>query len=161
MLLLTSWYDLHSVHAGQKKDCSLDSSGAEYQLPDDATEDTDRSDHLFRRPAVRAEILQACDNSCFYCFTPLNDGNWEADHLVPVALGGCDTLDNAVAACRPCNRKKGCLTHRAFIDKYGGKNGISTFVRCHGFSKDHRCKNPESLSPESRSCYCRYHGHWV
>lgn len=147
---------MQSVHVGQTKDRNLDSGADNYQLPDDATEDTDRSDHLFRRKSDRDTIVQDCEYNCFYCFTPLYDGNWEADHLEAVVSGGPTTLDNAVAACRSCNRKKGSQSHRDFIEKYGGKGGISTFVRCHGFSKGLRCKNPES--PGSTNYYCHHHG---
>lgn len=31
----------------------------------------------------------------------------EADHIVPVRLGGQNTLDNGQAICRTCNRSKG------------------------------------------------------
>lgn len=31
----------------------------------------------------------------------------EVDHIVPLALGGADTADNARCACRSCNNKKG------------------------------------------------------
>lgn len=31
----------------------------------------------------------------------------EADHIVPAALGGTNTLDNGRAICRTCNRKLG------------------------------------------------------
>ncbi|WP_431603527.1 HNH endonuclease [Bowdeniella massiliensis] len=31
----------------------------------------------------------------------------EADHLVPYALGGSDTLDNLQVICRRCNQSKG------------------------------------------------------
>lgn len=31
----------------------------------------------------------------------------EIDHVLPVALGGGDDLDNLAVSCRPCNRSKG------------------------------------------------------
>ena len=158
-MLLTPSCELYCAHVGQKKDFSLVSGGAGhgYHLPEDAIEDTDRSHDLFTSKADRNKILRFCEHSCFYCHTPLHGDNFEADHLEPVVSGGPHTLDNAVAACRPCNRKKGRLSHRQFIEKYGGKDGISTFVRCHGYSQEKRCKNPES--PGTSSYYCRHHGY--
>ena len=45
----------------------------------------------------------------------LNDAT--IDHLVPVAHGGADTIENRVAACRGCNQDKDSLD-------------VSTFIRC-------------------------------
>lgn len=158
-MLLTPSCELYCAYVGQKEEFSLVSGGADhdYQLPEDAIEDTDRSHNLFTRKADRNKILWACEYICFYCLTSLHDGNFEADHLVAVISGGPHTLDNAVAACRSCNRKKGPRSHREFIEDYGGKDGISTFVRCHGYSQEKRCKNPES--PGTSSYYCRHHGY--
>jgi 5-methylcytosine-specific restriction endonuclease McrA len=51
---------------------------------------------------------------CFYCDKPLRDeqGKWRGtrDHLTPIARGGTDNIDNIVAACWPCNKKKGNRT---------------------------------------------------
>ena len=33
-----------------------------------------------------------------------------ADHLIPRANGGKTCFENVVAACGPCNSKKGCMT---------------------------------------------------
>ena len=149
----------HSVHAGPNDDCSLDrnTGGSDYQLSDGVIEDTDRSDHLFRGKTIRDEILQACDNQCFYCFTSLSGSTMEADHLEAVASGGPHNLGNAVVACQRCNRKKGSISHRKFIEQYGGDTGISQFVRCHEYShQGKRCKNPES--PGTRNYFCHCHG---
>lgn len=51
---------------------------------------------------TRARILKASP-TCAYCGEPAT----EIDHLVPVAKGGTDHLDNLVSACRSCNRSKG------------------------------------------------------
>lgn len=120
-------------------------------------EDTDRSDNLFRDQTIRDEILQACDKQCFYCFIPLSRSTMEADHLKAVASGGPHNLANAVAACQSCNRKKGSKSHREFIERKGGKNGISPFVRCHGYSRQgKRCKN--RVSRGTRNYFCHCHG---
>ena len=150
---------LYSVHTGMKDDCSLDkdSGGSDYQLSDGTIEDTDRSDNLFRGED-RKDILQACDNQCFYCFTPLSGSTMEADHLEAVTSGGPHNLDNAVAACRSCNRKKGSKSHRKFIEKSNKQtNKIKKAVRCHGYThQGKRCKNPES--PGTRNYFCHCHG---
>jgi hypothetical protein len=57
---------------------------------------------------ARRRALDRDDHTCGYCASPAT----EVDHIVPVALGGKDNLDNLVAACRPCNRTKGDSTLR-------------------------------------------------
>lgn len=50
---------------------------------------------------------------CRYCKIKLNfdmaqtPASAEVDHIVPAALGGLDTLDNAQVICRSCNGSKG------------------------------------------------------
>src|SRR5262245_4604791 len=40
----------------------------------------------------------------------------ESDHIVPLELGGLDSLDNLRAACKPCNSRAGAkLGHRLSI----------------------------------------------
>ena len=50
------------------------------------------------------KLLAESGNQCAYCGTS-NDLQWE--HIVPRALGGPDTIDNLVRACRECNSRKG------------------------------------------------------
>ena len=51
---------------------------------------------------------------CYYCGKKLFKHDWEADHKVPYADGGPTNLENCVAACRRCNRKKGTKSVAAF-----------------------------------------------
>lgn len=44
---------------------------------------------------------------CAYCGTKLkNMGAMQADHKVPPALGGADTMENLLPACKSCNHYK-------------------------------------------------------
>jgi len=63
------------------------------------------------RPQIRLtkrEILRRDEFTCQYC------GNHTLyltiDHIVPRRLGGTHTWDNLVAACPPCNHRKGSRT---------------------------------------------------
>jgi len=65
---------------------------------------------------------------CFYCSISLRDerGRWRGtrDHLTPIAKGGTDNIDNIVAACWPCNKKKGNRTlgeYRLYLDRLAGQ----------------------------------------
>ena len=54
---------------------------------------------------LRLRVLERDGWACHYCGRPAN----EVDHRMPLALGGTDAMSNLVAACRPCNRRKGML----------------------------------------------------
>ncbi len=47
---------------------------------------------------------------CHYCQTVVGASSLTMDHIVPLARGGESSKNNIVAACRPCNQKKGLGT---------------------------------------------------
>jgi 5-methylcytosine-specific restriction endonuclease McrA len=51
----------------------------------------------------RRNVLERANHRCFYCTASASI----ADHYIPLAEGGPDTEENMVAACVPCNSKKG------------------------------------------------------
>jgi 5-methylcytosine-specific restriction endonuclease McrA len=64
----------------------------------------------FRSPHVtRRKILQR-DGRCQYCGSTA--GGLTVDHLVPRSHGGATSWENCVAACLPCNQRKGDRTPR-------------------------------------------------
>lgn len=52
--------------------------------------------------------------NCFYCKTPLKDGEMTLDHVEPVKIGGDKSLQNLVLSCKPCNAAKGHRPIEAF-----------------------------------------------
>jgi len=52
---------------------------------------------------MRERVFAAKGRTCVYCGEPAG----EVDHVVPVKVGGVDTIDNLMPACRSCNRHKG------------------------------------------------------
>jgi 5-methylcytosine-specific restriction endonuclease McrA len=54
---------------------------------------------------LRRAVLERDGQRCRWC------GGYatEADHLRSLALGGVDELDNLVAACKPCNARRGAI----------------------------------------------------
>ena len=66
--------------------------------------------HMVRRPRQRIalskrEILRRDDYTCQYCGRKMR--TLTLDHVVPRRYGGPHTWTNLVAACSPCNRRKG------------------------------------------------------
>jgi len=66
--------------------------------------------HVPRRwklPVSRRGILARDGYACQYCGRSLPAMHLTVDHVVPRSRGGRATWDNLVAACAPCNRRKG------------------------------------------------------
>ncbi len=66
--------------------------------------------HMVRRPRSRValskrEILRRDDYTCQYCGRKMRV--LTLDHVIPRRYGGPHTWTNLVAACSPCNRRKG------------------------------------------------------
>src|SRR5689334_17677114 len=66
-----------------------------------ATRDRDR-----RAIARTKPPCGICGDPIEYALPHLDPGSYTVDHIVPLAKGGTDTLDNKQAAHRKCNRDK-------------------------------------------------------
>lgn len=127
---------------------------------------------------TRESIYKLDQGRCFYCGgilrkepkiksqygtqLILEGNNYEADHLIP---GDNHHIDNGVASCRTCNSKKSNLTHRKFIEQYGGKtmseqppggkfSVLEKYVRCHAITLEGtRCRNSAAENTQSL-CHC-------
>ncbi len=77
-------------------------------------------------PGRRFRIWRRDGFCCTYCGASAltDDIVLEVDHIVPVAEGGTDTLENLTTACRPCNWSKGPHRLRAVE---GGKRIVFQF----------------------------------
>ncbi|TFH22180.1 HNH endonuclease [Candidatus Bathyarchaeota archaeon] len=51
-------------------------------------------------------VCQRDEWTCMYCGTPVTEGTYSIDHVIPRAKGGRSTFDNTVCACKPCNSRK-------------------------------------------------------
>jgi len=59
-------------------------------------------------PALQQHVRQRAKNLCEYCHA---SEQWQyvrftVDHIIPVALGGTQMVDNLALACFHCNRRK-------------------------------------------------------
>ena len=61
---------------------------------------------LAGKPSKKA-ILKRDHHTCQYCGS---FKNLTVDHIIPTSKGGTETRTNLVAACRPCNERKGDRT---------------------------------------------------
>ena len=57
--------------------------------------------------SLRFEILRRDSHACRYCGAKAPEAQLVVDHVIPVSLGGLDSADNLVTACRDCNAGKG------------------------------------------------------
>lgn len=64
----------------------------------------------FRVSPSRRNIATRDDHVCQYCHKKFDYRDLTLDHIVPRCRGGKSTWDNLVAACFPCNNKKGDRT---------------------------------------------------
>lgn len=72
------------------------------------------------RNLVRKYLFQKHDGCCWYCGRELEFGNTKKivykanlfviEHQIPRIRGGADNIENLVAACFTCNRRKGSQT---------------------------------------------------
>jgi len=116
-------------------------------------------------PKLSGRIFKASSGKCFYCrkklsyqnFEKGDRGAWHADHVRAYGNGGLTTFENGRASCHNCNIKKSDSTHHAFIKKHGGKNGVSKFVRCHGFLKNGKVCSNKAQVTSRQTMYCRRH----
>lgn len=79
------------------------------------------------------QIIEIYGTKCHICNKPIDFDasrrvgfdNWEnglhIDHLVPIALGGRDTLDNVRPSHAKCNIIKGAKDFKSSVEKSGGK----------------------------------------
>jgi len=67
-------------------------------------------------PKLRALVLSRDGSRCLMCGAKAGDlgVTLEVDHVVPVADGGTDDLDNLATLCQPCNRGKSSLRLRDY-----------------------------------------------
>lgn len=62
----------------------------------------------------RQQIYDKFNGRCAYCGCEITLQQMQADHIVPLELGGADDIFNLYPACRSCNHYKHTLTVEKF-----------------------------------------------
>jgi len=62
---------------------------------------------FFTLTCSRKNILLRDNNTCQYCNKRFPETELTIDHVIPRSKGGTNIWENVVAACKPCNQKKG------------------------------------------------------
>jgi len=65
---------------------------------------------LSQRAPSRRHILARDQHTCQYCGASPPPSTLTLDHVQPRSRGGATSWENLVAACRPCNTRKGART---------------------------------------------------
>lgn len=66
-----------------------------------------RIPRMFPLAVTRRGVLARDTHSCQYCGRMLPSAELTLDHVLPRSRGGKTTWENVVAACKPCNHRKG------------------------------------------------------
>lgn len=62
----------------------------------------------------RRLVFEKFGGHCAYCGCEVTIKNMQADHVVPLHLGGADDISNLYPACRACNHYKSTFTVEKF-----------------------------------------------
>ena len=91
--------------------------------------------------ATQNKIFDAYNAECFYCHKSLvlsnrhkgERGAWNADHLIPAAKGGNNSLENGVAACWNCKIRRNFVPCR-YKNPWICQKWKMVFVVCSGIA---------------------------
>ena len=65
----------------------------------------------------RVKVFTKSQGRCAYCGVELEFNTYTVDHILPLAWGGSNQIENMVAACHPCNSQKKSSTVKEFRTK--------------------------------------------
>ncbi len=69
--------------------------------------------------AERKRVYEKFGGKCAYCGQPITYKEMQVEHMEPLALGGADSMENYMPACRICNHYKHTLTVEKFREQIG------------------------------------------
>lgn len=66
---------------------------------------------------VRELIYRQADGYCQLCGKKLTYNQATLDHIIPLAMGGSNSVDNLQLSCIQCNRLKGSILPETFVNR--------------------------------------------
>lgn len=66
---------------------------------------------------VRKMIYEKAHGRCELCGARITYNSMTLDHVIPLAMGGADEVENLSCACLPCNQFKGSILPESFLEK--------------------------------------------
>jgi 5-methylcytosine-specific restriction endonuclease McrA len=76
-----------------------------------------------------AKHLKRLENRCHWCGLSFNGEPWAVDHVVPIAAGGSNRVENIVKSCIRCNSRKAALPPDVWVEKMKRSGMITPDVR--------------------------------
>ena len=110
-----SWQDaivltwLKKAFAVEYTDKWVHSAKKAFQIPSVIVLKRFVDEKFFTLPCTRKNVILRDENQCQYCRSHFREDDLTIDHVIPRSKGGKNQWDNVVAACKPCNQKKGAL----------------------------------------------------
>lgn len=68
-------------------------------------------------PTVRKNIYNQADGYCQLCGERILFNQMTLDHIVPLSMGGVESVENLQCTCKACNRFKDNILPELFMDK--------------------------------------------
>ena len=68
----------------------------------------------------RKKVFDTYNGHCAYCGTRVTFRGMQIDHVKPLAIGGEDTFENMLPACRSCNHYKATMDVEKFREYLSG-----------------------------------------
>lgn len=62
-------------------------------------------------------VYDKYNGRCYLCGEKVTFNDFTIDHILPLAKGGINDIENMACCCKKCNHMKGCLTMKSFINR--------------------------------------------
>lgn len=75
---------------------------------------TTKTKRIIIPKTIKQRVYEKCHGRCGICGAPVTPGYWTLDHIMPLARGGSNEINNLQVACDDCNKLKSSRTDEEF-----------------------------------------------